>query len=185
VGAGIFSYTSNGYLTTETGIASAAVTTHARIVVDISRGHDSGLAVSATGDAPLSIVLAAYQQDGVTPAGDLGATLNLPGNGHKAGFVWQWISGLPAEFQGVLDISAATPFAALTLRTLMNERRDYLLTTFPVADMTRPAPAPLIFPHLADGGGYQTEFILLGTGNAARARMKFFLPDGSPLGIAK
>ena len=185
VGAGIFSYTNNGYLMTETGIPSSAATTHARVFVDMTGNHDAGLAIAAIGSLPLSIKLQAYQSDGITPAGDKSATQDLAGNGHKARFAWEWISGLPSGFRGVLDISSATPFAALTLRTLTNQRSDYLLTTLPVADMTRSAPAPLIFPHLADGGGYQTEWILLGTGNAARILMNFFGPDGSPLAIAR
>ena len=78
-------------------------------------------------DLPLSVMLRTYQGDGNTTAGDQAATLDLPGNGHKARFVWEWIPGLPAGFRGVLDISAATPFAALTLRTLMNQRGDFLL----------------------------------------------------------
>jgi hypothetical protein len=185
VGAGIFNRTVHGILVTETGVASAAATTHARVFIDRSGGHDSGLAIAAINSLPLSVALQAYQSDGVTLAGDRNANQDLPGNGHKSQFVWQWISGLPADFRGVLDISAPTPFAALTLRFLTNERGDFLLTTFPVADMTRAAPAPVIFPHLADGGGYRTEFILLSAGGAAQAVMNFFGTQGSPLPIAK
>ena len=54
-------------------------------------------------------------------------------NGHAAAFVRQFVSGLPSDFKGVLDISSAAPFAALTLRALTNSRNDFLLTTFPVA----------------------------------------------------
>jgi len=184
VAAGVFNYTENGVLVSETGIASATPTTHARIFVDMSGSHDSGLAIAAINSVPIAIAMQAYQRDGVTPAGDQSANLGLPGNGHQAFFLWQWIPGLPADFQGVLDLSAATPFAALTLRFLDNERGDFLLTTFPVADMTRAAPSPLIFPHLAAGGGYRTEFIFLSAGGAGEAVMSFFGMNGSPLAIA-
>jgi hypothetical protein len=184
-GAGIFRWTSNGYLASETGAAFAAATTHARIIVDMSEGHDSGLALSAAGAAPISIVLTAYQKDGVTPAGNQSATVDLPGNGHLAAFPWQWISGLPADFRGILDVFSVSPFAALTLRTLTNEGGDYLLTTFPVANMVRTAPAPLVFPHLADGGGFRTEFIFLSSGTEARVEANFFGGNGAPLAIAK
>jgi hypothetical protein len=185
VAAGIFGYTQNGVLVTESGIASATPTTHARVFIDTAGGHDSGLAIAAIDSTPVSVTLRAYQSDGITATSDGDAILNLPGNGHEAGFLWQWISGLPANFQGVLDLSAVTPFAALTLRSLTNERGDFMLTTFPVADMTRAAPSPLIFPHLADGGGYRTEFIFLNSGNAGEAVMNFFGMQGSPLSIAK
>ncbi len=184
-GAGIFSSTNGGYLANETGAAFAAATTRARIFVDMSGGHDSGLALSATGNTPVPIVLSAYQKDGSTPAGGRVAAQELPGNGHTAAFTWQWIPGLPAYFQGVLDISAPLPFAALTLRCMTNERGDYLLTSFPVADLTHPAPTPLMFPQLAAGAGYQTEFAFLGSGSDTRITVNFFGKDGLPLAIAK
>jgi hypothetical protein len=92
---------------------------------------------------------------------------------------------LPPEFTGVLDISSTTPFAALTLRSLMNENDDFLITTFPVADMNQPAPSPIVFPQLADGGGYVTQFILLGTSGASSATISYFDNDGTPLAVGK
>jgi hypothetical protein len=48
------------------------------------------------------------------------------GNGHAAFFAGQAISGHPPEFAGVIDISAHSPFAALTVRSLTNSRGDFL-----------------------------------------------------------
>ena len=97
-----------------------------------------------------------------------------------AGFVEGFISDLPAEFTGVLDIRSDTPFAALTLRSLINERDDFLMTTFPVADATRPAPSPVVFPHIADAGGYVTEFILLSPASHSSSFLRFFDESGAP-----
>jgi hypothetical protein len=47
------------------------------------------------------------------------------------------------------------------LRSLINARGDFLLTTFPVADISQTVTSPLVFPQVADGGGYQTQFILI------------------------
>ncbi len=100
-----------------------------------------------------------------------------------AAFADQLISYLPADFQGVLDIASDSPFAALTLRSLVNERFDFLLTTFPVADVNEPAPFPIIFPQIADGGGYRTEFILISAGLSSSATVGFFDDEGAPLAI--
>jgi hypothetical protein len=178
VGAGLFSLTRGGILVTESGIAASTPMNHARVYVDLSGGHDSGLAIAAPDGSAVRVTLRAYQADGVMGAGGGAATLDLAGNGHRAAFVGQWISGLPMGFRGVLDISAPTTFAALTLRSLTNGRNDFLLTTFPMADMTRAAPSPLVFPHIADGGGYQTEFILLSSGAEAVVMLNFFATDG-------
>ena len=79
----------------------------------------------------------------------------------------------------MLDISSETPFAALTLRSLDNERGDFLMTTFPVADMNAPALSPIVFPQVADGGGYSTEFILISAGGAASTVLSFYDEDGT------
>ena len=183
VGAGVFGYTARGVLVTESGIPSATLSTHARVFVDKSNGHNTGLAIAdTTGDSRL-ITVNAYQMDGRTPAGS--GNFTLRSNGHSAKFAEQIVSNLVAGFTGVLDISSTSPFAALTLRSLNNVRDDFLLTTFPVADMTRPAPSPLIFPQIADGGGYQTQFILLSPTGAANTTLSFFADDGSPLAVGK
>ena len=95
------------------------------------------------------------------------------------------VAGLPPEFTGVLDIVSPTPFVALTIRSLTNERNDFLMATFPVADMTVAAPSPIVFPHIADGGGYATQFILIGTGGASSTTLNFYGEDGTLLAVGK
>ncbi len=183
VGAGIFNRTVDSLMVTECGIPAALPTTHALVYVDMTNGHDSGLAIASTTAGALPLILTASQSDGSTKVGSQGK-LSIPGNGHSAAFVSQWISGLPADFRGVIDIAATTPFVALTLRFLTNARQDFLITTFPIADLTRPAPtAPLVFSQIADGSGYRTEFILLSSGGAAASTIAFFADDGTPLPV--
>jgi hypothetical protein len=105
----------------------------------------------------------------------------LVGNGHDAQFADQLITGLPVGFTGVLDISSTTPFAALTIRSLINERGDFLITTFPIADANRAAPSPIVFPQIADGGGYVTQFILISTSESSSTTLSFYGDDGTPL----
>jgi hypothetical protein len=157
----------------------------ALVFVDLTEGHDSGLAIANAGSSAAQVTVRAYQTDGTGPVSGGSTTVDLQGNGHRAAFARQWITGLPAGFRGLLEISSPTQFAALTLRSLVNPRGDFLLTTFPVADMTRPAPAPMVFPQIADGGGYKTQFILLSSGEAASVTLSLFAEDGSPLAVAK
>jgi hypothetical protein len=182
VGAGVFSFARDGVRVSESGAPTATLTTHARIYIDQSQDHDTGLAIMSPSSAA-TLSLKAFQVDGATAAGSGARTLSLSADGHSASFIGGLISGLPANFTGVLDISSAVPFAALTLRSLNNSRGDFLVTTFPVADMTRPAPQSIVFPQIADGGGYETQFILLGTAGASSATLKFYDDEGSPLSI--
>ena len=182
VSTAIFSLTQLGTLVTESGVPAITSTTHARIYVDKSSGHDTGLAVTNPGESSIRITAAAYQSDGVTPAGNGPATVDLVSSGHTAKFVGQFITGLPDGFTGVLDLVSASAFNVVTLRSLINGRGDFLLTTFPVADMNQAPPAPLIFPQIAEGGGYQTQIILLSTSPAASTvTLSYIGDDGSPI----
>ncbi len=177
---GIFGFTQNGILVTEAGIPSAARTTHARIYLDLSNGHNTGLALGNPNSSIMNVNLQAFNMDGVTPAGNAN-TLAVNASGETANFVNQWITGLPSAFKGILDISSSSPFVPLSLRTFNNERNEFLITTFPVADLTRLAPSPIIFPQIASGGGYQTEFILLSAGGPVSTTLNYFDNNGSPL----
>jgi hypothetical protein len=182
-GAGVFSLAPGGTMVAESGIPSAATTARARIYVDMSSGHHTGLAIAAPDGTPLHAGLAAYGVDGVTPAGS--GFVDLAGNGHEAKFDYQFISSLPDNFTGVLDVSSTTPFVALTLRSLINARGEFLFTTFPIADFNQAAPAPVIFPQIANGGGYRTEFILLSGAGGASTTLSFYGDGGALLPIGK
>lgn len=187
--AGLFSYSSGAVLVTESGIPSTTIytsgpTSNARIYVDQSNGHKTGLALANYFSQPVHVTLNAFQSDGVTPVGT--ASLDLGRNSHAAKFVDELIPSLPDGFTGVLNISASPPVAALTLRSFTNSRGDTLLTTFPVGDDDDLTLSyPLIFPQIADGGGYRTQIILLARGGGFTATLKFYDDNGLPLGVGK
>jgi hypothetical protein len=183
VGSGIFAYNPVDMLLSESGIPSAVSTTHARIYLDLSGSHNTGLAIANIASSNASIAINAFQMDGVTAVGTNQGSLPLAAYGHDAKFADQFISGLPTGFTGVLDIGSTTPFAALTIRSLLNERHDFLMTTFPIADANAAAPAPIVFPQVADGGGYVTQFIFISPSAASSATLSFWDETGAPLAI--
>jgi hypothetical protein len=151
----------------------------------MSGGHNTGLAIVSPASPNANITITAFQSDGVTGIGTGAGPLQLSANGHSAHFAGEFIAGLPDEFTGVLDIVSPTPFAALTMRSRYNERNDFLLATFPVADMTLAAPSPIVFPQIADGGGYRTQFILIGAGGASSTTLDYHGEEGTPLGVGE
>jgi hypothetical protein len=121
VGAGVFGLTQNGILVTESGIPAVASATEARIYIDTSNGHDTGLARADTSSETETGTFTAFGTDGVTPGVASSGTISLAVNGHDAKFVEQLILGrLAQSFTGVLVISSSSPFAVLTLRSLIN-----------------------------------------------------------------
>jgi photosystem II stability/assembly factor-like uncharacterized protein len=171
VGSGIFSYNPESILLSESGIPAATPTTHARVFVDLSANHNTGLAIANILDAEARIEIRAYELDGVTPASESAEPLILAPDGYSVAFADQFLPSLSEGFIGLLDIRSTTPFSALTLRSLLNERHDFLMATFPVADQNRGGPAPIVFPQIADGGGYRTQFILISPEGQARVAL--------------
>jgi photosystem II stability/assembly factor-like uncharacterized protein len=178
IGSGVFGYTAAGILVSESGVPTALPTTRARVYVDLSENHNTGLAIANIVGNAVDVTIKAFKTDGITSAGTGVGRLQLVWRGHDAKFADQLITGLPDGFMGVLDISSTRPFAALTLRLLYNERHDPLLTAFPIGDAQRTAPLPAIFPQIAAGDGYATEFILINVGKAASLGLHYFDETG-------
>jgi hypothetical protein len=182
-GAAVFRLSQAGVIVTESGVPAATPTTRARIYIDKSAGHDTGIAISNPTNSSVSLRLTAFQTDGTTPVDT--TDLSLTGFGHRAAFVGQLLPSLPEGFTGVLEISSplasAPPFVALTLRSLSNARGEFLLTTFPVADLTQSPPQPIVFPQIADGGGYTTQLIMLSPSGPATIAVSFLDDNGLQL----
>jgi hypothetical protein len=185
VGSGVFGYNPDNILVSESGIPSAVSTNHARIYLDLSHNHNTGLALANLADTNTEIMVHVYEADGSTTAGSPLEPIRLDPKGYVAAFADQLTAELPAEFTGVLDIRSATPFAALTIRTLMNERHDFLMTAFPVGDANVEAPSPIVFPQIVEGGGYKTEFILISPTGRAGTTLYFHTSQGSPWSVCE
>jgi hypothetical protein len=182
--AGVFQLCSNGLVVTESGVPAATLANRARIYIDTTEGHNTGLAIANPGGSASEVAIAAFAEDGKTPAG-AGDPLpiQLKARGQSAKFVTELVQGLPANFTGVLDLQSATPFAALTLRSLTNARGEFLLTTFPIADLDKPVSDQAVFPQIADGGGIRTQFILINPSDNSVIKIRFFDDEGTALGI--
>jgi hypothetical protein len=180
VGLGVFSFNPEKVLVSESGIPASYPTTHARVYVDLSNNHNTGLALANPNATAQSVSIGAYLTDGLTSIGTSLGPVQLGPNGHAAMFVDQLIRGLPRDFKGVLDIRSGSPFSAMTIRSLTNERNQFLMTAFPVADPSRSVIAPILFPQIADGGGSSTEFIFLSPSGASNAVVEMFGESGAP-----
>jgi hypothetical protein len=68
------------------------------------------------------------------------------------------------------------------LRSRYNERGDFLVSTVQVLDeQHHGTSSELIFPHLADGGGYTTDFVLFSASGPATGTLQFNSQSGTPL----
>jgi hypothetical protein len=98
----------------------------------------------------------------------------------------QGFASLPTPFQGVLRLSSSQSISVIGLRGRTNERNDFLITTTPpVNEAVPPSTAPLFPPHIADSGGYTTQFILFSgqPGSSSSGAIQFFSQTGGALNV--
>ena len=148
----------------------------------------TGLAIANLSSTAATVNLELMNLDG-SVAAPL-AAISVPGNGQRAGFLHDFFPGLAFPFKGVLRISGgeAAGLSVVGLRGRYNERTpsDFLITTTPPTNEANPASAAeLLFPHIVNGGGYTTQFILFsGTaGQASTGNLRFFNQSGAPLNL--
>jgi hypothetical protein len=182
-GAGVFRLVQNGIVVTETGVSASSPSQRMRVFVDTSFGHDTGIAFVNPGSSPVNLTMTPIRKDGVVLVG--AESITLGPNSHTAKFAKELVPLWPQGSGGVLEIAASAPVQALTLRSLVNQRGEFLLTTFPVADLDRNAPQ-VLFPQVVDGGGYRTEIILISPGaTPISARVSFFGDAGQGLSLPR
>jgi hypothetical protein len=168
----IFTYQANGVTVTEAGAAALRDSTSFQLYAELSGTIRTGFALANPSASALSV--------NISLAGRV-ANVNLPANGQRAFFVNEIpaFASLSLPFQGVMTVSSAAPFAVTGIRGRTNERGDFLITTTAAANPSIPLDSTeLLFPHLAEGGGYNTQLILFGPNTVGA--MYFFEQSGQP-----
>jgi hypothetical protein len=148
---------------------------------------NSGIAVANLSAASATVTFDITDLTGTSVSGIAPVMIQLPGNGQVAKFLSDIFPSLPKPLKGILRITTtSTGLSVVGLRTQINERNDFLITTTPPTNENALSTAsPMYFPQVADGGGFTTEFILFsGTaGEATSGVLKLIRQDGTPFGI--
>jgi hypothetical protein len=174
---------SSSITVTEAGVPSVRGSSF-RMAAEFSATVQTGIALANGGTTSVTATLELYRADGALASA---TTQIIPASGQMSKFLSEFFPNLTSPFQGTLRIrTAGDDIAVVGLRGHKNERADFLITTMPAAvESTTPSPN-LFFPHIVDGGGYTTEFVLFGmgsTGQNASGMLRFYKQDGSGLGL--
>jgi hypothetical protein len=131
----------------------------------------TSFSLSNPSDTPTDVTLTLVNLDG-TPTG-LSTTFTLAAQGHISNFVHRiaGFSSMPNPFQGLMLVHATGPgVVAFGMRQRISENGTLVGTTTGPIKENPGSGTTVIFPHILDGGGYGTRFILLsdpsGTGTS-------------------
>src|SRR6266850_5357812 len=178
----IFTFKPADATVTEAGVPALRNGTAFQAYVEKSGAVETGIAVANPSGSPITVNLALTRLDGSSTG--LSGQLNLPANGQTSLFLREipGLASLTAPFQGVLRITSAVPVAVTSLRGRKNQRNEFLVTTTtPVDESAVVTSSELLFPHFAEGGGYNVQFILFG--RASSGTMYLFGRSGQPLSL--
>jgi hypothetical protein len=191
----IFSFRNNGKTVAEAGVPVSPVANAFRMYAEASGDFNNstvgsmqtGVAIANNSGSTATVNLELNNLDGSSTG--LTGTLQIPANGQVATFLNQiaGFASLPLPFQGVLRVSSSASIAMVGLRGRYNERNDFLFTTTPpVNEAAPPSSSTLFFPHIADGGGYTTQFLLFSgqAGQTSSGTVQFFSQSGGTLALS-
>jgi virginiamycin B lyase len=184
----ILSFKRDGVTVSEAGVPAVAAATAFRMYAEGSNSVYTGLAIANLSPDPASVNLELMTLAGAA-TGSLG-TATIPGRGQTSTLLGQiqGFGNLVLPFQGLLRISTASQagIAVTGLRGRNNERGDFLITaTPPVSESNSTSGSEMLFPHLVDGGGYATQFVLFSgsAGQSSSGIVRFFGHTGRGLAL--
>ena len=186
----VFSYAPSGKTLSEAGVPALPKGSAFRVYAEASGmpgqmgSISTGLAITNVADTSNTVTLEVTHLDGSLAAAP--ETLTLPPSGQVARFLNE-IFSLPDNFSGVLRVTSAADIAIVALRLRVNENNEIKVTTLsPSNEMDPPTSEDRFFPHLADSGGWSTQFILYSgaAGQVSSGTLNFFDPSGGPLYLA-
>jgi hypothetical protein len=149
-------------------------------------GTMTAVSLANSSDAPVTVNLNLIRFDG-TDTG-LSAVVTLPPHAHLGRFLYEipGFQNLPSSFTGMLRATTSQPgLTFVGFRARYNEVNRFMITaTGPLRDLGN--RNPIVFPHIVDGGGYATQFIVINgsAGAAATGNIRYLDPAGNPLNLA-
>jgi hypothetical protein len=187
----IFAYRTAGITVTEAGVPAIAGRNLRSYVelLDVAEpvgDVQSALAITNNDAAPATVTLELFNSDG-TSAG-FTTSHEVPALGRKAKLLSELFPNrtLPNPFRGVLRMTTtSSSISAVSIRIRINENADYVLAGTPASDEASPLTGEVFFPHLADGGGFTTQFVLFSStsGQATNGTLRFVNSIGEPLNL--
>jgi hypothetical protein len=182
----VFTLTTSGITTTETGVATTGNATSFQIFaeLDASQSLRTGIAMANTSGVTANLHFDLLSLDGRS-TGSKGST-TIPPNGHLAMFLDEipGMQNLPPNLRGILHVTSDQPISSIGLRIRYNERNELVLATTPaVPDSVASTTDAYVFPQVVSGMGFSTEFILMNSGVATDGTVTIKSQNGTAMPV--
>src|SRR5437016_1700648 len=176
-GVAIFGLRQNGVLVTEAGVPGMTTMVSGRTYAEVNGIINTGVAFANTNSSPVVITYSFTDQSGNDSVQN---SFMLSGNAQMAKFLSEAPFSVSSGFAGTFTFNASAPVAVIALRTIVNERSEFLVTTQTVTPLPDTISAgALVMGHFADGGGWKTQVILVNTADVAVSGTVQFYGEGT------
>jgi hypothetical protein len=174
-GLAIFGARINGVLVSEATVPATRAVFSGRIYAEVDGPINTGIAFSNPNISPATVRFAFTDQSGVNL---FAGSTTIPARGQIARFLNEEPFNA-LDVIGTMTFISDIPVAAIALRSRTNERGEALLTTLPVAALGGPGGGSFLFPSLATGGGWTTQFVLVNPDDVGASGTLRFYSQGS------
>jgi hypothetical protein len=180
-GVSIFSYRPNNVLVTEAAVPNSAPTNSGRFYAEVGGRVRTGLAIANPNSQSVQIAFYFTNSSGQLFGYN---EMSIPANGVIGRFLDESPFNSGSFGTGTFTFFSSSPVSAVALRGFTNERNEFMITTLPVSPVAATASQRLVFPQLADGGGWTTQFVLVNTSEEAISGTIAFFGQGVAPGAA-
>jgi hypothetical protein len=175
-GVAVLDLRQNGVLVTEAGVPETAPILSGRTYVEVGGPNNTGIAFANPASGQVTISFSFTDANG----NDFGQNFFvLAGNTQTAKFLSEAPFRAPA-FTGTFTFNASAQVSVVALRTLVNERGEFLVTPQPVTPLPDVfSSSTAVLGHFADGGGWRTQLILVNTSDVTISGTVQFIDEGT------
>jgi hypothetical protein len=180
-GMAIIDFRDSGTLVSEAAFPPSSMIGSGRLSVEMSASVNTGLAIANPNSD--SVTLKFYFTDGLGAQLYASQTL-IPANSQFMAFLNQPpFSPPPQSPQSVIGLrsartftyTASKPIAVAALRSLTNERGEFLMSALPVVSLNSTNSSPVMLPVYADGGGWSSQVVVINpTDSTITGSLQFF-----------
>jgi hypothetical protein len=157
---------SNGSLVSEAAVPPTPAATQWTMYGEVgSGGVSTGVAIANPGTSPATLTL--------TLSNGNQTTLQLGAGAQHAAFINELFSNL-SSFLGTLTVQSTVPVSIVALRGTQNANGQFIISTIPLSSGSSGTGGFAAFPIITDGGGYNTDIILVNSGTTTSSGMVTF-----------